>query len=151
MTTVIRYHCPTCRKELDFGLADLVNGDLIAECGKCRKPIVLERGLRCRECGRPASERHLVSDITPGPYASVTYFCGVHFAAFRDKRSRRRSTFWAYVLPVVGAVSLALGVWLKGGNGKPMLILFLIAAFCGIQAIVLWRKLRPSGISKDDR
>ncbi|MCK7468637.1 MAG: hypothetical protein MZU91_11360 [Desulfosudis oleivorans] len=150
MTTVIRYSCPTCHKELDFGLADLVNGDLIAECGKCRKPIVLERGLRCRDCGRPATERRMNSDITT-IVSSPTYFCGEHFAAFRDRRIRRRATFWAYVLPVVSAVFLALGILLKGGNGKPMLILFLIAAFCGILAIVLWRKLRPSGISEDDR
>jgi len=150
MTTVIRYSCPTCLKELDFGLADVVNGDLIAECKKCRKPIVLERGLRCRECGRPATERRMNSDITT-IVSSPTYFCGEHFTAFRDRRSKRRTTFWAYVLPVVCAAFFTLGVFLKGGNGKPMPILFLIAAFCGILSIFLWRKLHPSGLSKDDR
>jgi hypothetical protein len=147
MTTVIRYSCPTCHKELDFGLADVVNGDLIAECGKCQKPIVLERGLRCRECGRPAAARRMISDITTGMYLSVSYLCAEHSA----KRRRRRTTLFAYALPVVGVVFLALGVFLKGGNRKPMPILFLIAAVCVIQAIVLWRKLRPSELSKDDR
>ncbi len=147
MTSVIRYSCPTCHKELDFGLADVVNGDLIAECEKCQKPIVLERGLRCRECSRPATERRMFSDITTGVYTSVTYFCGEHFAA----RSRRRIAFWAYALPAVCAVFLALGVFLKGGDGKPMTIFFLIAALCGLLAIVLWRKLRSSDISQEDR
>ncbi len=143
MTTVTSYYCPKCRKGLNFDLGYLKDGNLLADCYKCKKTVCLEQNVKCRECAKAATH-FFTKGLSP---VYPFYFCDEHFASYQKSRKRAKNKAKAIILPVIGT-GLIIASFLDRSSSEPFVPFIMAGILCWVVAITSWKSRRTS--SKGD-
>jgi len=150
MTRVTYYSCPNCRKGLSAEAVYIKAGGLLADCEKCRQTVVIKRDVRCRKCGRPATQV-VVRGAFSTTYVHWDFFCEEHLRDYKSARAKGRRALGAYGLPILGTLMIILGFAARDKSEGNLSLGLFLGALCWILGIVMYLKHRkPEPEEPDD-